>query len=67
MLIKQFKSYLIFILASLLSLGLSRTLLVIWQMDRLKESQDFLYILIQGARFDIVLMGIVLHLLPSMI
>ncbi|HED35077.1 MAG TPA: LTA synthase family protein [Gammaproteobacteria bacterium] len=57
---QSFRPYLIFILSSLLILGISRATLIVWKIDRITEWQDAIYILIQGVRFDIILMGIVL-------
>ncbi|VAW70487.1 Phosphatidylglycerol--membrane-oligosaccharide glycerophosphotransferase [hydrothermal vent metagenome] len=64
--IKQFKPYLIFISASLFALSLSRIILITWQIDRLPEWQNFIYILIQGVRFDFVLMGLVIIIPASL-
>ncbi|VAW62461.1 Phosphatidylglycerol--membrane-oligosaccharide glycerophosphotransferase, partial [hydrothermal vent metagenome] len=59
--IKQsFRPYVIFILSSLFILSLSRASLIAWKIDRIAEWQGIIYILIQGIRFDIILMGIVL-------
>jgi len=51
---------LIFMLASLLVFNVSRVALLIWQFPRVSEIQDLAYILLQGLRFDLVTLGLVL-------
>lgn len=64
--IKQFKPYFIFILASLVVLSLSRISLITWQLNRLESWHDVLYVLVQGVRFDLVLMGLLLVIPASL-
>jgi len=56
---QSFRPYVIFILSSFIP-GLSRVSLIVWKIDRIAEWQDVIYILIQGLRSDIILMGVVL-------
>lgn len=44
----------------LLLLALSRVLLVTWQWDRVNDAQMLLPVFVQGARFDFVLLGLLL-------
>ncbi len=64
--IKQFKPYFVFILASLVVLSLSRISLITWQLNRLESWHDVLYVLVQGVRFDLVLMGLLLVIPASL-
>ena len=56
------KPYLLFIAAVLVALSLSRAGLLVWQYERVAEAQGFIYILTQGLRFDLILLGLVLFL-----
>lgn len=44
----------------LLVLAISRVLLVTWQWDRVTDAQMLLPVFVQGARFDLVLLGLLL-------
>ena len=57
---KPFKPLIIFALATLVTLSLSRVLLVIWNLERVPDAAGVYFILLQGLRFDLVLLGILL-------
>jgi phosphoglycerol transferase MdoB-like AlkP superfamily enzyme len=63
---KTFKPLIVFGLAALVMLSLSRALLVAWQFDRLPDTGGVLFVLLQGIRFDLVLLGMLLGL-PAML
>lgn len=56
----------IFILASLVLFSVSRIALLIWQLPRVDAADGLAYILLQGLRFDLVTLGLVL-LLPLLL
>lgn len=47
----------VFLLSALIFLSLSRGLLMIWQIERVAAVDGFWYILLQGIRFDLVLLA----------
>ncbi len=57
---------LIFTLVSLILFSASRIALMIWQFPRVSAVHDLAYILLQGLRFDLVTLGLVL-LLPLLL
>ena len=57
---KPFKPLIIFALITLATLSLSRVLLVIWKLERVPDAAGVFFILLQGMRFDLVLLGILL-------
>lgn len=57
------KPYLAFVLGALVVLSFFRVGLVLWQMDRVGAAHGFAYVLLQGIRFDIIILGMIL-LLP---
>ncbi len=66
MLFRLLKPYLVFLLSLLIVLSLSRLGLMLWQLDRVQDTQGFAYVLFQGIRFDLMLAGMLL-VLPLMI
>jgi len=60
------KPFFVFVLAMLSILSLSRLMLVSWQYDRIADTGGFGFILLQGVRFDLVLLGMLL-LIPGML
>lgn len=54
---KNFKPFIIFGLLTLGVLSLSRMLLMAWQHERVLEVDGVLFILLQGLRFDLVMIG----------
>ncbi len=55
-----FRPFVIYLLASLITLGLSRLGLTLWQLERVPDAHSFAYILLQGLRFDLLLCGLVM-------
>ena len=64
--LKTFKPLAIFCLVTLATLSLSRIILMIWKYERVIDTDGVLFILFQGVRFDLVVLGIVLGL-PAII
>jgi phosphoglycerol transferase MdoB-like AlkP superfamily enzyme len=58
--LRTFKPFAIFCLATLAILSASRILLIIWKYERVVDADGVLFILTQGIRFDLVLLGLVL-------
>ncbi|MDQ1363843.1 MAG: hypothetical protein QG652_1705 [Pseudomonadota bacterium] len=58
--IKLLRPFIVFILAALVTLSLSRMGLVIWKLDRVLETNGLFYIFLQGIRFDIVVLGMMM-------
>lgn len=56
------KPFLLFIVAVLVFLTVSRAGLVFWQFDRVNAADGLFIILLQGMRFDLVLMGLLLFI-----
>lgn len=54
---KLYKPFFIFTLASLLALSLSRITLIIWQHNRIEHLSDYAFIILQGIRFDLVIIS----------
>ena len=65
-LLKTLEPFGIFIIFSLLVFSLSRLMLIIWLYPRVMQTEGLFYILLQGLRFDLVVLGVVLTL-PMMI
>lgn len=61
-LIRTLEPFAIFIIFSLVLFSLSRLMLIIWQYPRVAATDGLYYILLQGIRFDLVTLGIVLVL-----
>lgn len=61
--VRFLKPYLWFVGSVLFVLFLSRSALIFWQYDRVVETGGLFYILLQGFRFDLVLISLIL-LLP---
>jgi phosphoglycerol transferase MdoB-like AlkP superfamily enzyme len=64
--LKTFKSLIIFCLLTLATLSLSRVMLMIWKYERVLDADGVLFILLQGIRFDLVLLGLLLGI-PAII
>lgn len=60
--IRLVKPFLIFVLAAVVLLGLSRLGLMLWQLERVAATGGFGYILLQGMRFDLVITGLLMVL-----
>ena len=58
--VRLLKPFVLFVLATLVMLSMMRSGLLLWQFDRVVETQGFGYILLQGVRFDLVLLGVLL-------
>lgn len=54
------KPFLFFIVVTLITLSVSRMGLLAWQYDRVAATDGLAYILLQGIRFDIILLALVL-------
>jgi phosphoglycerol transferase MdoB-like AlkP superfamily enzyme len=61
-----FNPFIIFGLVALATLGLSRILLMIWKRERVLKADGVFFILHQGIRFDLVLLGMLL-IIPAVI
>ncbi len=59
-LLKAISPFAVFIAFSLALFSLSRLLLVIWKYPRVMSTDGLMYIFLQGVRFDLVLLGMVL-------
>ncbi len=66
MIIKLLKPFLVFVLASLFALSLSRLGMVLWQFDRVVAVDGLAFVLLQGVRYDLILLGMIL-LIPLVI
>jgi phosphoglycerol transferase MdoB-like AlkP superfamily enzyme len=64
--LKAFKPLVIFCLVTLVTLSLSRVFLMIWKFDRVLNADGLFFILFQGIRFDLVLLGVALAI-PAII
>lgn len=64
--LKVLKPFIIFCLFTLVTLSLSRIMLMIWKYERVLDADGVFFILLQGVRFDLVLLGLLL-LIPAMI
>lgn len=64
--IRTLEPFAIFSIFSLVLFSLSRLMLIVWQYPRVAASDGLHYILLQGIRFDLVILGIVL-VVPLMI
>jgi phosphoglycerol transferase MdoB-like AlkP superfamily enzyme len=60
------RPYLRFLALALVFLSAFRLVLLLWQGDRVGDSGGFGYILLQGVRFDLVLLGL-LMLIPGVV
>ncbi len=58
------KPVLYFLLPMLITLSFFRLAFVLWQFDRVAEAGDFAFVFLQGLRFDLVIIGMLL-LLPA--
>ncbi|HEY9050101.1 MAG TPA: LTA synthase family protein [Gammaproteobacteria bacterium] len=61
-LFRALEPFAIFIVFSLILFSLSRFMLVVWQFPRVAATDGLNYIMFQGLRFDLVMLGIVLVL-----
>jgi len=64
--VRIFTPFLVFSLAALAVLSLSRLLLMAWQYERVLDADGIFFILQQGIRFDLVVLGMLL-ILPAVI
>ena len=60
------KPFFAFLLPLLIMLSLSRAALVLWQYDRITETDGLGFVLLQGLRFDLVSLGMLL-LIPGVL
>jgi len=58
--VRLLSPFIIFSLVTLATLGLSRILLMAWKYERVRKADGVSFILLQGVRFDLVLLGMLL-------
>ncbi len=58
--IKLYRPFIIFAISILLTLSISRFILILWKFERVSDSQGFNFILLQGLRFDLILIGLII-------